>query len=486
MKKLALLLSLLLAILLAAPSLNAQSVGASQIKKKTNAGLVADSANALAVGVYRGATAPASPVAGQLWFDTTTTPATLKTWNGSAWESPPSATAVTLADFSSLPATPSDGQIVWASSLKRAVVYDASASKWYYLDQSGREAVADYSLDAAITSDFLTPAAVTGTVAAGGSVTIGTHVCAMTYYNATGGDTMPGAATATLTASSGQQTLSLSFPATVTGASGKRVWCSKAGQTTPLWLVATIDDTTTATYDVTVADGSFNDDTSPDVDFSASVPAGWTVQSMGRSYGGCGSTGTSLLCATYVHVGSLGANQLGVRLTYEVTGAPSGWRAQFRLARATRGFNLATGNAYAMIVGGYVAGDNSTASNTARYALGPRINSADTVIPYGIAGWIDQQSRAVSADWTSTGVPLPAQYRLTFATPMWFSVDGWSTGSVYGGRLSASTNARDWTHGTPWSIATEMKHVGTAHESTSTAVIGSLVTEIDQFTVQSF
>ena len=55
-----------------------------------------------------------------------------------------------------------------------------------------------------------------------------------------------------------------------------------------------------------------------------------------------------------------------------------------------------------------------------------------------------------------------------------------------GGRLSASTNARDWTHGTPWSIATEMKHVGMAHETIPDGGIGSLVTEIDQFTVQSF
>ena len=102
-------LALLLALLLAAPSALGQSVGASQIRKKANAGLVADAANALAVGIYRGTTAPASPVTGQAWLDTTATPAILRTWNGSAWEAPPSATAVTPADFSALPATPRPG-----------------------------------------------------------------------------------------------------------------------------------------------------------------------------------------------------------------------------------------------------------------------------------------------------------------------------------------------------------------------------------------
>jgi hypothetical protein len=37
---------------------------------------------------YRGTTAPANPGVGQIWEDTTTNPATLKHWNGSAWASP--------------------------------------------------------------------------------------------------------------------------------------------------------------------------------------------------------------------------------------------------------------------------------------------------------------------------------------------------------------------------------------------------------------
>ena len=77
MKKL--IVALVLAFLLPPASALGQSVGASQIRKKADAGLVADGANALAVGVYRGTSAPASPVTGQLWLDTTTTPATPRT-----------------------------------------------------------------------------------------------------------------------------------------------------------------------------------------------------------------------------------------------------------------------------------------------------------------------------------------------------------------------------------------------------------------------
>jgi hypothetical protein len=35
---------------------------------------------------HRGTSAPASPVTGKLWEDTNTTPATLKAWTGSAWQ----------------------------------------------------------------------------------------------------------------------------------------------------------------------------------------------------------------------------------------------------------------------------------------------------------------------------------------------------------------------------------------------------------------
>ncbi len=339
MKKLALLLAILLPLL--APSALGQSVGASQIRKKTNAGLVADSANALALGIYRGTSAPASPVTGQAWLDTTTTPATLKTYSGSAWEITPSSAAITQADLTSFPSTPSDGQIVWLRNQKRAIVYDATAAAWYYLDTQRAVAGADYALETAgySTAFLSSPGATTGTTASGGSMTSGTHVCAATFYNATGGETTPGASTAALDTTT-NKTAQLTFSAGGAGVAGKRLWCSKANTTTPLFLVASIDDASTTTYNVTVADASFGVVTAPDVDFSAPLPTGWLTYRASYLYGGCGSTGASLLCAAYKidTGGSTGTASIGVRLYYPVPSPSSNWRAALRIVRMASGF----------------------------------------------------------------------------------------------------------------------------------------------------
>lgn len=334
------IVTLLLALALA-PSALGQSVGASQIKKRSAGGLVADSANALTVAVYRGTAPPNAPLAGMTWCDTTTTPCTLKTYSGTEWTSSPNTVVMTQPTLATLPASPTDGQIVWVSSQARAIVYVASEAKWYYLDATGRAAQADYSINTmGYSTDFLaSPGNTTGTLVAGGSMTTGDHSCAVTHYNSTGGETMVGGTYTATVPASGNKTMSLTFAATGIGVAGKRIYCSKAGQSTPLWLVASIDDNTTGTYNVTVADTSFLTNTAPDKDFSAPLPAGWVYSAPDRSWGGCGSTGTTLLCSLTKVITSTGsATSAGLRLYYEIAGDPAAWRASWRVPRIATGF----------------------------------------------------------------------------------------------------------------------------------------------------
>lgn len=479
---------LLLALLLAAPSLNAQSVGASQIKKKSNAGLVADAANALAVGVYRGASAPASPVTGQLWLDTTTTPATLKTYNGSAWEITPTGGVIVSNVWNSLPSSPTDGQIVWSKTMKRAVVYDATAGEWYYLDAAGGRAVPDYSLDVAYTTDFLTPAATTGSVASGGSVTIGTHVCATTFFRASGGETMPGASTGTLTTTSSNQTLSLTIPTGGTGTAGRRVYCSRNGTATPLFYAGTVADNTTTTFNVTVGDASLTV-AAPDVDFSASLPTGWTANIGPSAVGGCGSTGASLLCAVYTDsYTDSSASVFGVRLTYAVTGSATGWRARYRLTQATQGFTGSLQQPPPSPIF-FASADPTNAASAPSYALAQSVQYTNTpAFPMPAGGYLALLSRGTNGAWSQTSAP-ELGYRIVHATPMWGEWAAYSpTSGTYVYRMSHSSNGTDWSPVSGAISSTyDVKHVGLALERPTSLWAGrQLVMEIDRFTVENY
>lgn len=484
MKKLA----LLLALLLAAPSALGQSVGASQIKKKANAGLVADSANSLAVGIYRGASAPASPVAGQAWLDTTTTPATLKTYTGSAWEITPTGGVIVDSTWASLPASPTDGQIVWSKTMKRAIVYDATEGEWYYLDAIGGRAMPDYSLDASYTNDFLTPAATTGTVTGGGSVTNGTHICATTFFRTAGGETLPGAATATLTAGGGNNTLDLTIPTGPTGTAGRRVYCSKAGMTAPLFYAGTVADNTTTTFSVTVADSSFLLG-APDVDFSGSLPAGWSVNAGPNTVGGCGSTGASLLCAVYADTASaLNATFFGLRLTYAVTGSATGWRARYRLKRADGGFYGSTGGSPGTPVF-YAAADPTQVAAAIAYGVGPPGGyTSGSYFPLPGLETMRHSVRNIGAYW-SGDTTLPTLYRVSIQTPLWMEWSGYEpTPGSYVKRASLSSNANDWTPITSWTSASDARHLGLCMERRNSLWGGTIswVFEIDRFAVENY
>ena len=115
---------LALALLAALPAFG-QSINSDQVKKKTDGGLTGDSAKALTVAIARSTSAPASPVTGQLWCDTTATPCTLKQWDGAAWSAPiVNAAITTQSDVTSFPGSPVDGQLFFSKSPYALYVYD--------------------------------------------------------------------------------------------------------------------------------------------------------------------------------------------------------------------------------------------------------------------------------------------------------------------------------------------------------------------------
>lgn len=499
MKKLALALVLLL---VAAPSVLGQSVGASQVRKKTNGGLTADSANALAVGIYRGASAPASPVTGQLWQDTTTTPAAWKTWSGTAWEAAPSAAGLTQADLSSFPASPSDGQILWIRSLRRAVIYDATAATWFYIDAQGRPAQADYSLETAgYSSAFLTgPGATTGSVTAGGSVTIGTHVCATNFFSSTGGDTLVGTSTATLTATSGQQTLSLTIPTGGAGTRGRRVWCSKAGTATPLFLINTTDDNTTTAVSVAIADTSFSPLTPPGIDYSAPIPSGWSVWLPAASYGGCGSTGSALLCAALTQANNA-AGDSNVRLLYGLTPSTAAWRATWKVSRLDRGWtgNTGTGGSNPLYLPVVALATSASVAAPSMWAGVLYGNSSGPIplTPTATTGF-GSMRRPAGAAWATVSQGASSSPPIV-GTPFWVSVRGWQEGSVWVYQPYGSQNGADWRpmmNATASITATscnqalcsadEMTFVGFSLErGMSTSALNGVILEVKEFTFKT-
>ncbi len=484
MKKL--IAALVLALLLPPASALGQSVGASQIRKKADAGLVADSANALAVGIYRGASAPGSPVTGQLWQDTSTTPATLKAWNGSAWEIPPTGSAVVQADLSSLPGSPYDGEIVWVSSLRRAIVYDSATTSWYYLDATDRKAVSSYDLSAHLSSAVLTPPSTAPTLAVGTGVsTAGSHVCAVTFYNSTGGETTPGPSSDPLTTTAVQGIDLTNIPTGGAGTVGRRVYCSEAGNSTPLFYAGTITDNTTAALTVSKSDAALLF-SAPDANFSAPVPSGWTVRrpnSDDPTYGGCGSTGTTLLCASLAFVNGSSSATNGVRLTYEVTDGSGNWRATFKVVRAAAGF----------------VGTQSIINYSNVFAIAASANNVDapemrglgayTTASGGINAWTDDDApnrfaRAVGGAWGNSVSASASVFRWVWSVPFWLA---YQSDEAYSGRWGASANAKDWGWFLPDapSPSVYLAHVGiTAEEAYSLSTINGWVMEISNFTVE--
>ena len=454
MKKLILAL-----LLLTAASASSQTVTAPQIKKKTNGGIVGDSAGAVAVGVYRGTSAPASPVTGQPWCDTTYTPCILKMYNGSTWDGPGAVTILTQDTLGDFPANPVDGQISWVESQKRAIVYSSADTKWYYLDSEGRAAAPEVT-DLTYSSAFLTaPGATTGSVTSGGSATTGTHLCAVTYYNATGGETMLGTATSTLTVAT-NKTLSLTIPTGDANTVGRKIYCTKANTTTPFVYVGLVADNSTTATTVTTADSAWLGWAPPDEDFSAPIDASLYMRNLTVGLDGCGSTGSSIICYAHngmTHIGG-STTARGPRLEYYFGTGADAWRATMRIVRWRAGF---TGNANSCL------GSNVSPYQNLGFAF---VSLSDTAVPTYYAWAYNLQLQATAAfpfavsgrtlrtiHYTRVADSAPSfpAYTITQGfyppinnDPFYIKWRMLKDGSNYSYNLSLSPNNYDWSTGT--------------------------------------
>lgn len=102
---------------------------------------------------------------------------------------------------------------------------------------------------------YTTPTAASLALAAGSALGIGSYTYAVSFAMGNG-VTVPGT-TATITTTSGNQQVNLtSIPTGPAGTTGRIIWRSKVGTSTPLYRVTTISDNTTTTYLDSVADAS--------------------------------------------------------------------------------------------------------------------------------------------------------------------------------------------------------------------------------------
>lgn len=357
--------------LLAAPLLG-QAVDSSQMKLKTNGGLTGDTASALAVAPYRGSSAPSSPVTGQLWCDTTTTPCVMKTYDGSTWVQPLSVGVPTQADPGTLPASPSDGQMFFSKNPYALFIYDGTAGKWvttpWPMTPTGASIIDTYSATA-ITD----PGASTATIASSataGSTGAGGYSYKITYYSSSGGETLPSVVTNSVTPGASKSIDLSSIPTGGTGTVGRRIYRCKSGQngSGPWYYLTSIADNSTTTYHDGAADSTLIA-YAPTINYSAALPGAWTVQ-LGASYaggGGCGiTTRNTLACyATLMQSLPTTTDNAVARLALDITTYASGnYTIQYRVYQASQ-----MGDANLGIVSPVIVGlRNGTADNAIRWA----------------------------------------------------------------------------------------------------------------------
>lgn len=287
---------ILLALLLSTTAL--AQVDSSQIKKKTDGGITGDATRAVYVGIYRGTTAPASPLAGQFWCDTTVSPCMLKVYNGSTWDgSPVSLTIPTQTDLSSLPDSPTDGQLFFNKSNRNLYVYDSTATAWYgfqtVLWTQGANAT-DVPSGTVITAPSGAPVAARA-AGCGSGQTTGTYSYKYTYANSTGGETTPSPVSNTITYSVNTDCTNWTgITAGGTGTTTRRLYQSKVNAPGGPWYWSgAVADNSTTTAQTAVANATpllY----APEVNFSGAMPANWTVtnDSAATTSGGCGTTAT--------------------------------------------------------------------------------------------------------------------------------------------------------------------------------------------------
>jgi len=77
---------------------------------------------------FRGTTAPVSPAAGDLWFDTNTGVDVLKVYNGTGWDASSGSIATVVSG--SAPGSPVNGQLWYDTANGYLKIYISSSSSW--------------------------------------------------------------------------------------------------------------------------------------------------------------------------------------------------------------------------------------------------------------------------------------------------------------------------------------------------------------------
>lgn len=107
---------------------------------------------------------------------------------------------------------------------------------------------------------------------ASGNVDAGDHYYCVTFYDESG-ETEAGTASAVVTVPTGGGSVNLlSVPIGQYGASGRKIYRSKAGTSSPFYLLTSIADNTTTTYTDQTADADLGETTPPLVNTTASRP----------------------------------------------------------------------------------------------------------------------------------------------------------------------------------------------------------------------
>jgi hypothetical protein len=464
-----------LALLLLSATAFGQQVNSDQLKLKTNGGLIGDASKSIVVAPYRGTSAPASPVTGQMWCDTNTTPCILKQYDGAAWNATTSVSVISSqADLSSFPASPSNGQLFYDQSHFMLWIWNSTASAWYATNGSGSHtgsAIVDNFTGTTITDPTLGSMTAADNATAG-NLTVGAHSFKVGCENSTGGSTNPTAYTPSVTFTASHSFNLSSIPTCSGGPTTTRrqVYMSKAAQQTsgPWWWVYTIADnsTTSLTANVGLADANLVL-LAPKNNYSAALNARWTVTNTTASTttGGCGATGSSIACySSNSTAGQWNAtSDPTVRVALDVTSYNTGdYTIQYRIVNfgltsssadgtftnPTLG-GMRVGSADNTILVSMAAGCTSMAGNACYYGNAQSWGSWTSPLTVGnnfVATWATR--RSTGANFDQQGYACSFNPQTAFAGQPFPIIDAvaWVKFVKKGTKLAGyvSGNGRDW------------------------------------------
>ena len=336
-----------------------QQVDSTQVKTKTSGGLTGDSNNALAVVPPRATSAPGTPLTGQLYCDTNTTPCILKMYNGSTWENLSAQNPSYGATAASFPSNPVTGQLYYTQSPSTLWVYDAAVSGWRAMLTSASYATGNLLITTCTNTPLPTPTptpAVTPATSGGSMACSGSYSYKIAYVNATGGETTlgPVSGTAAIGTCSSVGSVNLtSIPTGPTGTSGRSIYRSKINTQVagPWYFDHQINDNSTTTYLDVTNDTGITLPSAP-YNLSGALPANWavvgTVTPNTGTQGGAGCTTAGGFAAWQGGIAqyySSGATTDGFVLTYPISSYTSGnftlmWRVtQFSYTSAANPAN---------------------------------------------------------------------------------------------------------------------------------------------------